>query len=188
MTSAADDVGEVFQRVAALAEDTAELRERESVELQSLALALSDFAREHPLGEMPPGTSLSLRARMQARFRLGGTPRHLGEGLYLSAEGTLLVVDRMAPGRWTRELVGGSVLTVLAGLLVNDTIAVFTFMTMMFVLLASIVWRGVGTAYGFRELAPDEEHAALVYLRRTLARLENDVRDARGPSALPLPE
>ena len=60
--------------------------------------------------------------------------------------------------------------------------------TLIFVLLASIVWRGVGTAYGFRELAPDEEHAALVYLRRTLARLENDVRDARGPSALPLPE
>ncbi|MEO6527045.1 MAG: hypothetical protein ABIP93_10505 [Gemmatimonadaceae bacterium] len=172
---------DLFERVTALAAETAELRERESVELNTLALALADFAREHTLGEKPPTAALSLRARMQARFQLGGMPSHIGDGLYLSADGRLLAAELREPGATRRNVLVTVVAMLIAGLVLNGGAAVLTVIAIAVGMLASTLWKGVGgTAHGFRALSPDEEHTALVVLRRTLDRLERDVHDDRG--------
>jgi hypothetical protein len=186
MQNADDPRLDVFARVTALAAETAELRERESVELHTLALALADFSREHTLGEKPPSSALSLRARVQARFRLGGMPSEVGEGLYLASDGRLFVAVLRASGALGRSAVVTLVVILFAGLLLDGGVAVLTVLGLLVAMLATTLWRGVGgRAYGFRSLAPDEEHAALLMLRRTLERLERDVLTAREPGRLP---
>lgn len=172
-----DAVSSVFERTAAIAREMDELREREGLELRALALALADFAREHPLGDRP-AVRLSLRARWQIQFQLDAIPSHLGDGLFLGRDGSLLIAEMSPKHRTTGRTIGTALLvSLIPGLLLNGLPSVLGVLTAIISIPAYTVWKGEsGTIARFKSIPSEREHSALTLLRSTLDRLQQQAR------------
>lgn len=170
-----DPLSQVFDRVTSLAADTAELRDRESAELQTLALALADYAREHPLTDLPP-LKLSPRAGLQARFSLSGVPAYIGDGFYLAPNGSVVVKGERAM-QGAAQMVSLAMIIVSGAALFTSAYAIAGVLVGLAVIPGeSLVNGGAERISHFRPITASAERGALAVLRRTLDRLEREVR------------